>query len=196
MQAIDNVLLSLHDAHTTYVKPSCYSIFAVQPFALSSFYNTSVHQQQVFINGIYQYASKWTQDFTKYNGWTIIAIDDEDALPHIVAYAYKNAWLSKDISVMFNWALESGFQQRTLALFDMPAKNARKYTLQDPKSGNVVQLVVPYLMVVAGGDITAKNCFASSPRHTVSSGNVLEEFSMPPEFKTLQGQGTQKAVRA
>jgi hypothetical protein len=196
-QAIGNVLLSLHDAHTTYSKPSCYRIFSVQPFALSSLYNASISEQQIFISGIYQYASKWNQDFTKYNGWTVIGIDDDDALGHIVAYALQNAWLSKDVSVMFNWALESGFQQRVLSLFDIPAKNARKYALQDPKSGNVVDVVVPYLMVVAGGDITAQNCFAPpSSNQAANSVNVLEQFSVPKEFKLLQGQGTKKAARA
>ncbi len=171
----------------------------MQPFALSSLYNASISEQQIFISGIYQYASKWNQDFTKYNGWTVISIDGDDALPHIVAYALKNAWLSKDVSVMFNWALESGFQQRTLALFDMPAKPVRKYTLQDPKSGNVVDISVPYLMLAAGGDITSQNCFAPpSPQQQQQdkSANVLERFAVPKELKLLQGQGNEKVARA
>ncbi len=98
---------------------------------------------------------------------------------------------------MFNWALETGFQQRTLALFDMPAKNTRKYILQDPKSGNTAELSVPYLMLVAGGDITSSNCFAAPPpNQEVNSVNVLEQFSVPKELKLLQGQNNKKTVRA
>jgi hypothetical protein len=174
-QAINNLMMQLHDAHTMYRKPTCYQVFALQPFRLGSAID-SLKQQFVYVSDLYSYASQYEPSFNlpKYIGWKVVSIDGVAALEAIKKWSVQNGWISKDFGAMFNWALTGTYHQRSLSFFDFPSSDNSTYVLTNGETTQALSL--PWLMY-ASSDITPEHC---APQRTMSTHQ--EQFKFTPQI--------------
>jgi len=109
-QAVADVFIPLHDAHTRYNKPSPYrySTFTL-PFTLYQMMDGNTQSLYILYN------NAWIQDYnslygpstfsTNINGWKISTIDGEDAVSHVSEYAIDKIGYTKDAGSRFNLAV-------------------------------------------------------------------------------------------
>ncbi|KAJ5070512.1 hypothetical protein M0811_10781 [Anaeramoeba ignava] len=131
-QSISDVLDSLYDAHTSYVKPLCYvSLYLIFPLQLALKENGSSNPE-VYVSGIYAnsdnianiYQSMTGIDPRDYIGETIITIDNQDALDYLLNESSKLS-ISKDPSSCLNQYLQNDFMVISLGYSPIPEKENR-----------------------------------------------------------------------
>ncbi|KNC98526.1 uncharacterized protein SPPG_06219 [Spizellomyces punctatus DAOM BR117] len=177
---LQNLFWRLNDAHTLY-KPQCYTqaFYFIQPFAfipssdekltvtepwwLAPFtiYNSSTYQEHLDRFG------------RRYQDWRVLRIDGTDAFYALRKYAENEGGVLRDAEARFIQAVNTGPPNMPTFIFRMdapPMSPSTLYTLQDPRTGKVEEIEVPWLAVcgsetaiTSGADYWLQFCDPKTP---------------------------------
>ncbi|KAJ3428201.1 peptidase s41 family protein [Anaeramoeba flamelloides] len=139
--SINKLLSSLHDPHTMYIKPYCYSLlYIMNPFTIKVTPNeittlnpivtisgSNFNNSSVFVS---EYLKLTGIDVEPYFGKQIQEIDGMDAWDYIVQEATPN-WISKDLSARINEYITHDFSAIPLAYGGIPSSSTFKLKIED-----------------------------------------------------------------
>eukprot|EP00013_Stygamoeba_regulata_P009325 CAMPEP_0177675720 /NCGR_PEP_ID=MMETSP0447-20121125/27361_1 /TAXON_ID=0 /ORGANISM="Stygamoeba regulata, Strain BSH-02190019" /LENGTH=644 /DNA_ID=CAMNT_0019184145 /DNA_START=163 /DNA_END=2097 /DNA_ORIENTATION=- len=109
-QDLGALFRSLNDGHTIYLLPSCYQSFSpFQPFILITVTDPATNQDVVKIAGAPSSLAAYEKLFNQDNldaaiGGTVLEIDGEPAVDHLLRFANHSIGSSKDLNIRYNLA--------------------------------------------------------------------------------------------
>ena len=183
-QSINNLFVDLHDPHTVYAKPDCYSFYMLAPLALSSRLNSD-GMQEIFVKGTLKLfsGSKWD---SKYDNMTVSEIDGVDAMQVLESYALHNTFISKDLGTSFNAAVQSQFVERNALISDFPLNNSMTWTLKAGDSTSI-PLEIPWYVYPTGSlNLTGGVC-SSANAEASKQKKAWREAGVPLSRRELFG---------
>eukprot|EP01105_Mastigella_eilhardi_P025820 TRINITY_DN7165_c0_g1_i1.p1 TRINITY_DN7165_c0_g1~~TRINITY_DN7165_c0_g1_i1.p1 ORF type:complete len:647 (-),score=174.65 TRINITY_DN7165_c0_g1_i1:698-2356(-) len=140
-QQLVGLVRQLHDGHTGYSAPSCYSNFRpLQPLMLISYASeTGGLYPDIGVAAIYPGLSPYYKsigiDVAQLIGGTVLSINGVDAWQYIMMFANSSVGTSKDVQVRYNIALT---QFRNGASYTLGSFESRT-SCPKPKAGEKVQ---------------------------------------------------------
>jgi hypothetical protein len=152
-----------HDGHFVYVPPTCYTAFsAIQPFVLTSYYDTALQENKIYIAGLNNGAEEGYSSLYKVTGLdkcvggTIRSVNNVPAVQAVFEYANSTMGSSHDVNIRYNLAMtmfmESGgyypgeFYYRSV-LSKTPEKGEVVNYVIDMPDGSVKSLSLKWIFV-------------------------------------------------
>jgi len=163
---LQKIFIDMRDAHTVYAPPRCYSsFFFYLPFPLDSRAEYDDHGQleQVIRVGSFpkkyeeialNYTTVYPQQkdvVSKYAGWKVVKIDQQDPVQYLVDYADEFVGYSHDSSVRFNYVIKQAWYARNLMRDLVPTSGNITFFLQHPQQANTTEEITV--------DIYGKNAY-------------------------------------
>jgi hypothetical protein len=182
-QDLTSLFTRFRDGHLAYVPPSCYSGFpALQPFALVSYFDKELQQEQIYVaditpntNDAYQELIG-SDDLSKHIGSTVTHINGVPAVKEILQFANSSIGSSRDINGRYNLAVARFIDEK--GIYALGTFFARGSTSPIPKTGEKIE----YVLEKNGVKTTLSFPWITVPSRDVSSYSALvEECNASPK---------------